>query len=249
MGRPTEWMTELTGRSPMRSPGAPSHRREVEREFWREIAKGLLPEEAAHAVGASQAVGGRWLRHGGGMSRCSWRRESAFARSPARWGARRRRSAGSCGATPPPGRKARVPGVGRTMEGRTVGPSTEGCEARQQPAAAPIRQERLSGQIQRPDGTPVTGPPAVPWTGRNKPHRKDRAWVQAWSPEQIANRIKVDFPDDESMRISHEAIYQALYIEGPRCAETRAHLVPAHRPGTTRPEGAIATRGVGARHP
>jgi len=75
-------------------------------------------------------------------------------------------------------------------------------------------QARLSGQIQRPDGTPVTGPATGPWTGRNKPHRRDRAWVRAWSPEQIVNRIKLDFPDDESMRISHEAIYQALYIEG-----------------------------------
>jgi IS30 family transposase len=74
-------------------------------------------------------------------------------------------------------------------------------------------QERLSGQISRPDGTPIAGPSAGPWTGRNKPHRKDRAWVQAWSPEQVANRIKLDFPDDESMRISHEAIYQALYIQ------------------------------------
>jgi len=30
------------------------------------------------------------------------------------------------------------------------------------------------------------------------------------SPEQIAARLKLDFPDDDSMRISHEAIYQAL---------------------------------------
>ena len=36
----------------------------------------------------------------------------------------------------------------------------------------------------------------------------------AWSPQQISHRLEVDFPDDESMRISHEAIYQSLFIEG-----------------------------------
>jgi IS30 family transposase len=38
-------------------------------------------------------------------------------------------------------------------------------------------------------------------------------------PEQIANRLPLDFPDDESMRISHEAVYQALYIEGRNALE------------------------------
>ena len=74
-------------------------------------------------------------------------------------------------------------------------------------------QTRLSGQLQRPDGTVVAGP-ATTWKGLNKPHRADRRWATAWSPEQISRRLVRDFPDDVDMRISHEAIYQALYIQG-----------------------------------
>lgn len=74
--------------------------------------------------------------------------------------------------------------------------------------------ERLAGQIKTPDGKVIPGPQPPRFTGNNKPHRKHRAWSAAWSPEQISNRLKLDFPDDESMRISHEAIYQSLYIEG-----------------------------------
>lgn len=51
----------------MDSPGAPSLRRDVERLFWREIAKGLTSEEAAVVVGASPAAGSRWFRERGGM--------------------------------------------------------------------------------------------------------------------------------------------------------------------------------------
>jgi len=59
----------------------------------------------------------------------------------------------------------------------------------------------------------VSGPATATWKGRNKPRRRDRRWATAWSPEQISNRLRIEFPGDESMRISHEAIYQALYVQ------------------------------------
>ncbi|SDL07429.1 Transposase and inactivated derivatives, IS30 family [Tessaracoccus oleiagri] len=74
--------------------------------------------------------------------------------------------------------------------------------------------DRLAGKVTRADGTVVEGPGTPAWKGLNKPHRQDRRWATGWSPEQISNRLKLDFPDDESMRISHEAIYQSLFIEG-----------------------------------
>jgi len=35
-----------------------------------------------------------------------------------------------------------------------------------------------------------------------------------WSPEQIANQLPVDFPDRAELRVSHETIYQALFVQG-----------------------------------
>ena len=74
-------------------------------------------------------------------------------------------------------------------------------------------QDRLAGVVVTPSGAAVPGP-AIFWKGRRHGPRKDRRWASAGSPEQIAHRLRLDFPHDETMRISHEAIYQSLYVQG-----------------------------------
>jgi len=52
-------------------------------------------------------------------------------------------------------------------------------------------------------------------------------WLdERWSPEEIAGRLQVVFPDDRSMQISHESIYQSLYVypRGELARELKAHL-------------------------
>lgn len=41
----------------------------------------------------------------------------------------------------------------------------------------------------------------------------ERIRVEEWTPEQVAGRLPVEYPDDPRMRISHEAIYQAIYSQ------------------------------------
>ena len=234
MGRPADWMVALTGRSPMKSPGAPSLRRDVERLFWLEIAKGLTSEDAATAVGASQAAGSRWFRERGGMPTfmlvpvagryLSFEEREAIALLRAR-GVGVGEIARSLGRSPSTisrelRRNAATRG-GKLEYRASVAQWKAELLARRPKTAKLVEnerlrdyvQERLSGEVRRLDGSQVPGPVAAPWKGRNKPRRADRRWVSAWSPEQISQRLKVDFPDDESMRISHEAIYQALYVQ------------------------------------
>jgi IS30 family transposase len=227
-------MTALTGRSPMKSPGAPALRREVEREFWREIGEGVTAEEAAITVGVSQAAGARWFRHGGGMPSVdvaplsgrylSFREREEIAVLNAQ-GAGVREIASSVGRAPSTisrelRRNAATRG-GKLEYRASVAQWKADLVARRPKTAKLVEndrlrdyvQDRLAGVIRTPRGTPVRGPVTPEWKGRNKPHRADRRWGTAWSPEQISRRLPVEFPDDESMRISHEAIYQSLYIQ------------------------------------
>ncbi|MCK1310799.1 IS30 family transposase [Bradyrhizobium sp. 45] len=105
-------------------------------------------------------------------------------------------------------------------------------------------EERLAGGVVAPSGALVPGP-SVPWKGRRDGPRKDRRWAKAWSPEQIARRLPIDFPDDKTMRISHEAIYQALFVQGR--GALRRELTACLRTGRVlrMPRARIRRRGKG----
>ena len=66
--------------------------------------------------------------------------------------------------------------------------------------------------------------PRVRWIGWRYGRRRNRRWAKAWSTEQISDRLRLDFPDDASMRISHEALYQSRYVQGALRRELTACL-------------------------
>ena len=234
-GARRQWAADRALRPPMRSPGRPEPSRAVQREFWRLIASGVTTVEAAEGVGVSWPVGARWFRHAGGMPPLSLDEPTGRYLSFAEREEIALLRAQDAGVREIARRIGRDPGTisrelrrnAATRSGkqvyRAVVAQWKAQQAAKRPKTAKLAgngrlreyvQERLAGSVRRPDGTAVTGPRTPAWKGLNKPHRQDRRWATAWSPEQISHRLKVDFPDDESMRISHEAIYQSLFIEG-----------------------------------
>ena len=222
-------------RGHMWSPGRPSTARREDRvRFWEAIARGMSSEDAAVEAGVSQAVGSRWFRQAGGMTPIALapvsgrylsfteREEIAIlhaqelgvreiarriGRAPSTISRELRRNAST--------RTYRLEYRASTAqwhaERRASRPKV--CKLAENEPLRTYVQDRLAGEITRPGGELVLGP-EVRWIGRRHGRRQDRRWANAWSPEQISNRLRVDFPHDGSMRISHEAIYQALYVQG-----------------------------------
>jgi IS30 family transposase len=64
---------------------------------------------------------------------------------------------------------------------------------------------------------------------------------QLWSPQEISQRLPLDYPDDPEMRVSHETIYQSLYVQGR--GELRRELARCLRSGRTRRKSQTGPRG------
>ena len=196
-------------------------RREVQRQFWRAIRSGSTIGEAAQRVGVDKTAGQRWFTKAGGMPPLSLDEPPEKTRA-LNIGEREEILKGI------------IAGLSIRAIARSIGrePSTVHGELRRHMPRQQYRTRRKLGQ----DGHPGR-PRVAPW--EYSPHRAQkradanlarpkvaklaendrlREEVQdrlkeEHSPEQIANRLRKDFPNDREMWVSHETIYLSLYIQ------------------------------------
>ena len=228
--------SDRAGRPAMCSPGRPRVAGRAEQQrFWKAIARGLSSEEAAVSCGVSSPVGGRWFREGGGMPPISLAPPSARYLCFAEREEIAILRAQGAGVRDIARRVRRAPSTVSRELRRNAATRSGGLEywastaqwhshrRAKRPKIAKLAtndrlrhyvQDRLAGTVRAEDGRPGPGPHASAWTGRRQGRRRDRPWATSWSPQQIAHRLRIEYPDDVSMRISHEAVYQALYIQG-----------------------------------
>ncbi|WP_210164790.1 IS30 family transposase [Rhizobium leguminosarum] len=222
-----------------RSPGRPpAWQREERVLFWQAIALGRSSEEAALDVGVSAPLGPRWFRSAGGMPPThlapwakprterylTFREREDIALELAK-GTGIRSIARKLGRTPSTiSREIRRNAATRSgsLDYRASAAQWHADRAARRPRPSKLAsnpalrqyvEERLAGKVTDLRGVAFEGP-AVVWKKRRAVHRQSRRWSTAWSPEQIARRLEIDHPEDQTMRISHEAIYQSLYIQG-----------------------------------
>ena len=260
--------SDRSGRAPLFSPGRPPVAgRDERRRFWAAIAAGMASEDAAVEAGVSQAVGTRWFRKAGGMppamfgrsakppsGRClsfAEREEIALLRAQGHstQGIAHRPGRAVSTVSRELRRNAAARSGGLACRATTAQWHAERAARRPKQAKLALNaalrtyvEERLAGAVVAPGGVPVPGP-TVSWKGRRHGPRRDRRWANAWSPEQIARRPPVDFPDGEAMRVSHEAIHQALFIQGR--GALRRELTACLRTGRVLRTPRARTRGRG----
>jgi IS30 family transposase len=196
--------------------------------FWEAVRSGASPTQAAVAVGVSEHTGRRWVDQAGYVPRTPAPLADpelhTSPRAPMSF-IERCRLEELLETDCTPARAAALLGRHRDTIRREMvrGQTTSGYRAR-------VGQDAAEAHRRRP-----------------KPrHLEDRPVLlaevvarleQRHSPEQIAARLRQDFPDDPEMWVSHETIYQALYVQ-PR-GELARLVKTALRTGRTqrKPQG------------
>ena len=192
-----------------------------------------IERKAAVEAGVLPSIGVRWFRKGGGMPPLILAPVSGRYLSFAEREEIAVLLAGGCGVREIARQLGRAPStISRELQrnaalgpaGLSIGPRPPRrmlTVALDVPSRRSLRSTRSCGAMCRTGSPgPCSGPTGASRVRRSagvggvSGPRKDRRWGQCWSPEQISGRLRVDFPDDESMRVSHEAIYQSLYVQG-----------------------------------
>jgi transposase, IS30 family len=178
--------------------GRPGLPREVRVRFWGGIRVGLGTREAAAAAGVSKSLAGLWFAAAGGVkgngpAAGSGRYLSLAEREEIALG---RARGESCRVI-----AARLGRPASTVS-REVG--RNGCRGVYRAVAA---QAQADARAARPKTAKLAG------------NARLRGWVQGrleerWSPEQISVMLRAEFGEDPEMRVSHETIYQAIYVQG-----------------------------------
>jgi IS30 family transposase len=210
-----------------------AYRREVQRAFWRLIAEGVFPGPAGIAAGTSDQTGWTWYRQAGGMKPLDLREPSGRYLSFAE-----REEIAILHAQQVSCRQI-AKAIGRapstvSQEIRRNGPSGP----RQVPYRATLAHDKAEARARRPKTSKLAANDAL----RDYVQAK-LAGRQHWSPEQISYRLRIEFPDDERMRISDETIYRALYVQGR--GGLRRELTKCLRTGRAirKPNRRVETRG------
>ena len=172
--------------------------------FWHFVRSGLPWREAAVAAGVSISTGRDWYREVGGVMP----RQRPVARLRPRVAFEQREEIAILHEKGLSNAEiARRIGVHRSTVGRELAKGSTHYPDRQPKYRASMAQWRAQWRARRPQASKLAGNPRL------------CAQVQSWleeehSPEQIAARLKMDFPDDPEMHVSHEPIYQALFVQG-----------------------------------
>ena len=178
--------------------------REVRREFWALVRGGLTVAEAAEAVGASRFSGMDWYRDRGGVMP----EHSVPATKRPRLTFEQREEIAVLQASGVSNSEiARRVGCHRSTIGRELAKGSTTFPDRAPRYRATTAQLAADRRAKRAKGGKLAMNPRL------------RAEVQLRledenSPEQISARLRVDFPHDPEMRVSHETIYKALYVQG-----------------------------------